>query len=1227
MKKILKYCALCTIALVAVLSFSGSVRAASGECTEENGCRTGERGPIYVSGQYGNYGSLSQATPNTRNKVKANYWAATADKPYLPYLHPYEQIGVTVYYNGKKTDTYGYNIYYDAYSALYCLDGNLEGDASLNAERFLISSTYTARVQAHDYAIMSILTSGGNSTDPASYFAKLTAIRAVTITFGLDKTSAGGSSVNTQYAVYGLINKWLKESDSDYNTIASKVTVRSKGEFSARSGYYFEGSPVESAKAYYLEALSVAAEYLTTGSSSVNFKEETADPSDREVISDATGQLVSMDVYHEFTIGGFDKEDENASFTIDGIEFEKQYTGLLKYGISKIEIDGTVVAENFENFGQNFIDLFPSIDFSKELNLVVTVHLEGYEYVDEGSSTVMLDCEEQPIKYTLKGKYNSSQSGAFSGYVATIWYSGVANMQRFVGIEEGSSTEQVWESPKEVVMVEECGECALLLKACEAGDKDACEEYEEKCDFSCLTTVDTFECCNELDEVIVSTLDDHEVNIKGPSNSVVCFVENIDKQKSTSTGYENIVGTSDDEGNTYKLMSNKYCAVSCKEDYAMTMPTAKLVNAGRYFTFKARVEGTKTCYTNTIDIEQYNKDIITKQKELLSAYNTYRKWYELYYNGTIVAVPGTYNSSCRCDSHGCGPSCSKSTYYPQWKATATVSDWQTVTREYEETGEIDRSVGANGVSATYTYERTIGAQTYDCPGGEWTTRSCSGTGEDRECETIEHSCSGGSATYYTGTEVVNTEADFRNYLHSQMVSAKSKLEAAKEAYEATIEEFAECTDDTWTSELNYEPDIYYDYEESYIADYYNNHGEMIESIESVTTDSEWLCVGEGSLTNNSYSSCRTGSKGSRTSTLVQRDYVVCTVDGCEIESRYDYNHVSEANYAKKTSTVEASYKPATLFYNVYVSGEIVPTSEGEGRDDTVALENKLPVALNTKRGIYEYTVNISVLGEYYDESCKDGDCELGRLIGGTKAVINRGDYSEMVNSDGSVHYVCNYIVNMGKVTTGDIVCNFDKCDEGNCTNNCVGPNCGDTCYGENCVVDCIGVGCIYDSDAGTSLVEKVVSLNNLFPNGTNSYNWNRDLNEKADATILEIEDKGNNVYDEEPILSVTLTPSAVRAIKEYNDQAENDGGYSNATMDCYELNGYPEIACYSTFITNLIEDNKIEYDNKTIINNLDIVNNRDIILGNRNVSDNNTKYFTYWTGTISEDKMIGPAWK
>ena len=459
------------------------------------------------------------------------------------------------------------------------------------------------------------------------------------------------------------------------------------------------------------------------------------------------------------------------------------------------------------------------------------------------------------------------------------------------------------------------------------------------------------------------------------------------------------------------------------------------------------------------------------------------------------------------------------------------------------------------------------------------------------------------------------------------IDAYLEMEKLKEAYEAIIEMFHDCTNDSWSSEMNYDPDVYYDYEEDYIADFYNNYGQMDANI-SNTNESDWFCnssvtTGTGNetqatLSGTAYNSC-SGNVSSGVS-YTSINYTYCDTTSCGNTKPESVQQISNARYKKHTSTVDATYVPSTLFYNVYPSGEITDTPA----DDNVALENSLPVSLSTKRGIYEYSIKLDNLGEYYDSG------NTGRLIGGSNAVINRQDYAEFFDENGEVQYVCAYLVNMGKEEDYTIVCDWDQCQDGDCTVNCVGPGCDDVCDGNDCIASCIGAGCIYDVDAGSSLIERVVSLSNLFPNGTDSYNWNRDLNEKAEVTIDEIEEVGNSIYDEEPILSVTLTPGATRAIRAYNDEAEryNRGGYSNSTLSCYALDGYEEIACYSSFITNLINGN-VSYGDETYATGLDIIGDRSLIMGNnyRTVSDDNFRYFTIWNSGISEDDMIGPSWK
>lgn len=1225
MKKVLRFCYFVIIALALVGVFNSleieNVSAAEGECSNENGCRVGaSHGEIWTSGLYGVYRPLTSSTTDTRNKYARNYWEDTADRPYLHYLHPFSDIGVTAIYNGAVANTYGFNVYYNRYGIpLFCLDGNLEGNSTVYAERFLIDDSYSDRVQAHDYALMSILTSGSNTySDTASYWAKLTAIRAINVTFGLDKTNLGGSSVSNQYAIYGLVNRWLSEDSSDYDTIASYVTVKSRSSFAAYSNYYFQDTngsgAVANARSLYFEALSVAAEYLENGGLSVNYTEENSAPSDIEILNDPEGELVSADIYHEFTITGLTNGD---SFVInDELQFEKEYQGITDAYIKAIQINGEDIsldqATTFQYLNTNILEAVPGIDLSEGLHIVVTVHIEGFQTVNEGSSFEAINCAEQPFKYSLTGTYTASSGGAYDNYVATIWYAGTGNTQRYVGIEEGTGSEKTWSSPKEVTLVEECpGMCDQLFDECEENPgSDACQEYEELCDSTCETTVSNFDCCDANNELIISTIDNQEVTIDGPEDVQACFVDRIDAQVEAEGDASDVNGTSDDENNSYKLGQNKYCVVSCKEDYVMTMPTAKLVNAGRYFTFSAAVEGTKTCYTNTIDRELYNEDIINAQVEMVNAYTNYLMW------KALDEAP----IRDRTDSKSASPCCRECTGTGEDRTcscTCSASDSTNVWTEYY----------VSGARYTYYYV-TDSNKNFD--NGTITISNRSASASYDEDGHIEGSCSSGCCYANCRDGSDGSAATLAANIDRNLASAISRLEAAQRAYREVIEEYNDCSEwNDWDAEIKYDPEIYYDYEESYLADMYHNYGSMDSSLVSSGT-TEWYCnsnvssngrENQAELNGISYSSCDGSTSASTRYTRI--NYIYCTVDGCEITPE----EVSDARYKKVTSSQENSYIPSTLFYNIYPSGEIVDAEEGASRDDAVAIENGLPVSLSTERGIYKYTINITDLGEYYD-----ANGTLGRLIGGRNAVINRNDYSNIVNSDGEVEYACSYLVNMGVTDDTHIYCDFNtECTGEDCYSDCVGPNCyGDenTCSGDNCIADCIGAGCIYDSDAGTSLIERVVSLNNLFPNGTDSYNWNRDINEKADATISEIQEKGNSVYDEDPVLSVTITPSTARAIKEYNDKAENDGGYSNSTLACYSLDGYEEIACYSSFITDLL-NGTITYDRQTLANNLDIVNNRSLIMGNnyRTVSDNNFEYFTTWDSGISEEDMIGPSWK
>jgi len=1254
MKKILNYASLFIIAIVFGFGLILNVSAENACSNYKNGfneCRIGERGTIVVAGNGWKYRSLSssETTKTTRKIVSATGEKTAKGNP----TNYYKTVGITYTVNNKVPTSY-FTSYEDSQSALFCMDAQYEGGPNLKAERFLLDTSESIKVQAFDAAAMSVLTSGGtleNVSNIQDYWARNMAIRALTYTFGFyNDTSI--AYTGAFYAGLSTANSWISKASSEISALNAALSAAgstgSVGGVPAHAGYSFSGGPVDTAYNYYVNALKEAAEYVSTLSTQTSVQNISITPEDVESTGDSDNLFVQKDVVHVIKLTGFNQE--NAKFSLEkgennGVKFAEgtQYEGLTAY-ISEVVIDGGPVfskaAGDIDSiYGGDWVE--NGWITKDEVTVTITVHFEGWK-TSTDPNQALLKCGQQPIKYSIDGLFSAAGSNKFSDYVAVVWYSGESKKQRYLGVEklvEKDDAGTPWTSPNsegtylidacscedlvkactdsgninsdecEELRESNCGECSYIKAACDIDpNSSACDEekYAEVCDITCETDFTTFECCDEAGDLIVSTLDDKEVSILGPgpdntkSDDIkACFVSKVDAQCKGSDPDNNSCagaeGVKDQKENTYTLkdlQDNKYCTVSCKEDYIMTMPTAKLVNAGRYFTFKAKIEGTKTCYTNTIDREQYNKDIIARQEDMIAKYNEYRKWYELW-KGTITPVSGTYTgTSCSCDSHGCGPSCGSTSYYPQWKATATVSDWTTVTSAPESTGVVTIRQGAQGVSDTNEYQETTGESTYTCSGGSWTT--CSGSGANRTC--TDHSCAGGSTTYYTGHQTVCDESCYRDILKGRMEAAKAALIASQEAYRDTLEEFDECS--TWESEINYDPEVYYDYEEDYMNLLTNHIGEMEED-KSTSGASDWYCNSrvasgsgvestKGQLSDKNYEQCNTNSTGHTTASL---NYIYCDPDSsCKITPE----DVSSARYKKVSSGVTANYKPKTLFYNVYPTGEITVNQA----DDNVALENKLPVALDTERGIYKYTVNVEKLGEFYHMDPTDN---LGRYVGSSTAVV---DLTKLV-------YNCAYLVNI-QITDG-WVCDFDDICTDDCIVNCKGPNCDDNiCEGDECVADCIGIGCIYDSGAGSSLLEKVVTLNNMFPNGTDSYNW---TNDKGVYTRSEIEDKGNTVYDEQPILSLTIDPSTASEIKKYNKNHLNDGGYSNKTVSCEAKGGYEEVVCFSEFVDDILNG---EYGN--------IVNDNSLIADDSYRSAS-SDYFKLWENTIAEDRMIGPAWK
>ncbi len=1225
---------LIVIILMAVLSFAGMQNVFAVKLTKENITATGMK---YESG-----------VSSTMPKSSAHFDTDDIGAWYVDKT------------SGTKTSYNGYYVHYSGNLLIYCLDATLVSTSKLYAGRFLFTGQEDLKPVAPksgyfvaDYMLMSALTKGadanidaiksGNSEAYKTYFYKSTAIRVINAAFrwlnvGFDNSNLSVKQKNAlQHSYDGLLYKWLVDTKgSDYdaqmaenykfirgetgNSTESLTEIETKGKNYGWECSDGTASCLAPAKNIVKTALEDAAQYLKGLENAPELEQSKAVADLNATETVVGGQTVlSKNSTHTLIFKNVDTISE-PSFVIKNITYADT---LDKYGvnaqptITKITIDGSVICDGncSSSIGKN---LFAGRSFTSQTTVEIVANFTGIDG--------KIKCGNQPMKYNINYSTNVlTTTNEFSNDLAVVWrnQNNPSSKQRFMaykGKTTSQPTEQDYSVSGEIALISVCT-CEDLERACEEEIKDTnsvtgpacqdlkesncgcsyldvvcenfpnnpdCDKRAELCEVTCNTHLDVFECCDEIGEtLLVSDKDDHQVNINGIENSndiKTCFVDKIDIQAAENGTPEvkddsNVEGVKDQNGNSFTLNSmkeNSYCTVSCKEDYTMTMPTAKLVNAGRYFTFRASIEGTKTCYTNTINREKFEIDIERAQENMVTAFNT---WSRL---NAIVNTPFTNAHSVSGSySTGCTPKTTEKTPCEEedkekCKTTTCVASGKTECSAYVAQKKI-----------TYTV-CSINNGIVKCEAKPETLTFGSVTGNDCNCNGTVGSC---SATDY--------QDDYNNGKYGDALDdAREDLTDAQDAYKRVISEFNKCS--TWESDIKYDPEVTYDYQEEYLTKF-GLLGRMDE-YGGNQTFSSWYCTGD--LSNGNYTGC-----SATPSTLIpteKRNFVYCDTNGCSDSKTQSSQNIYIARYKKYSTTISRNYRPSTLFYNAYPSGEI-ENSENEGN---VPLENKLPVSLSTPRGIYKYVVKINNLGEFYDTA----NGALGRYAGSNTA---------LVGANSPLLYNCAYLVNMVITDQDRLVCDFDDTCTDKCISDCIGPGCDAICDGTDCIADCVGIGCIYDADAGTSLFERTITLNNMFPNGTDSYNW---VNAKGLITRSEIEDSdksnGNAIYNTTPVLSVTITPSVSQEIRRYNSLYSNIGGYSNQTLDCYALGGYEEAACYSSFISDLIDG---KFGSNVVDSNSLIFDQN--YRTRTDVNGNEGEYFVKWDSGIDEKSMVGPSWK
>ena len=295
---------------------------------------------------------------------------------------------------------------------------------------------------------------------------------------------------------------------------------------------------------------------------------------------------------------------------------------------------------------------------------------------------------------------------------------------------------------------------------------------------------------------------------------------------------------------------------------------------------------------------------------------------------------------------------------------------------------------------------------------------------------------------------------------------------------------------------NYNPDITFWYEESYMNSVITNELETVGKINMT------------GITESFYSADNGKIPTTKTSEYITDNYFICYSSGSEFTCGTKEIKVGKAKYVKQEMNVDANYITPTQFYTVYPTGAIVVAEKGneDNIENSSELTNLLPVGLGTKQGVYNYVIKAKNLGEYYNKSNK-----LGRIWGAQNSVVatvlEEAEEGNSCIEDGAL--TSGTIINGNMFNDGAYVCaykvNCPDCPV-ECDPTCKNPDCPDN----KCPVECDN--CIYTNNS-TNINYRPITPSDINPNDRDlGVNWKYDENSistglelKAYATTKEIE--------------------------------------------------------------------------------------------------------------------------
>ena len=673
-------------------------------------------------------------------------------------------------------------------------------------------------------------------------------------------------------------------------------------------------------------------------------------------------------------------------------------------------------------------------------------------------------------------------------------------------------------------------------------DGEPCDEDEYIKDCLCNPVVTIPSDCNNFDTASTENgyISDIATTGKNCNNSNVvnqikqCVIDNKD---ATGESFEA----------TNEIPSNSYCKVWCSESYDFELPTAQYSTSGGYFTLSTTITGQRDCYvsaaddpTQPIDNEKFNRDLADAQNAVRLAWNEYSRW------KTAVNLNDDDFKDERecsyCDGNDCGDdgdSCCEATndivYY----------DYEWNYPIYNASYELDSDGGHDSL--------TDGSCDFD-------------DGESQE-DYFETKMGEAKTTLISAIQHLNN-------IISEYNSCTGVINNASNTNLSSVKDASSSSSSSWDNDMQFDPTVDFNYNEDYMRQMSGSF-EQVEN--SHTIDSEYMyCSGD---TDDEYN-CLSGSSNSINAPTQM--IFTCSENGCGEQA---FN-ISNAKWIRKTKKHTADYQVADKFSTYTQYGTIqVKWDRCNGNDClwTNLPAGALPVSLITETGVFPFKFTFSNIGQ------SNSTTSLGRLIGNNVSVLtayNNLDEKYQCNGDVSSTtdggYVCHYLNNCPGcdfTCDDDNNCEFEECDDGYCVMTCTAEN---NCY------------FIFDG-ANSTYTFRTVSLNNLFPNDREiGYNWSK--TSKAEATLNEIskglDDSNPESIYETPQYSFTLTPTNLKNIREYNDEA---GSFTNSTMPeavnnetaatvCEQVTikgiTYP-VKCQSTFL-DLIEKSGNTYATNVI---------------------------------------------